>query len=99
MTTPERYEDTTDPKNPPNSIMHPRRPVRSVALYLTLALLLVVFVVIGVAAIFWLAAHPAPTSAADNRRVPVGSGYYTEGGHNPDPRPSNTRDELKYRGF
>jgi hypothetical protein len=97
MATPERYEETRNPKNPPNSVLRPQ--VRSAALYWYVGSILVMAVLVGVALIFWMAAHPRPTSGG-SRAQPVGtSGYRLDGGHNPNPRPRNTRDELKYRGF
>ena len=96
MATPERYEDTTDPKNPPNSIVHPHA-VGSTALYWNLGAIVVILVLVGVGAIFWLAAHPQADSTED--RVIGTSSYHTEGGHDPDPRIRTTRDELKFRGF
>jgi hypothetical protein len=68
-------------------------------LYWYLGSIIAVLVLVGVATIFWLAAHPKPTSAALPGQAVGTSGYSTEGGHDPDPRPRNTRDELKFRGF
>jgi hypothetical protein len=97
MTTPERYEDTTDADNPPNSMVNPR--TRKRALFWNLGLLAMVAVLAGVVAVFWLAAHPAETPEAPPDRVVGTSGYSTEGGHNAIPRLRNTKDELKFRGF
>jgi hypothetical protein len=97
MATPERYEETRNPKNPPNSVLRPQ--VRSVALYWYLGSVVAVFVLVGVAVIFWMAAHPRPTADAAEEKMVGTSGYRVDGGHNPDPRPKNTRDELKFRGF
>lgn len=97
MGTPERYEDTRDPKNPPNSLLRPK--VRSAALYWYLGSVVAVFVLVGVALIFWMAAHPRPTADAAEEKMVGTSGYRQDGGHNPEPQLKNTRDELKYRGF
>jgi hypothetical protein len=89
-----RYDETRDPKHPPNSLLAP--PARSVALRWFIGSLLMFFFLIGVALVFWSAANPRP-SVLEQRDVT--SGYYsTEGGHDPIRRPGSTRDELKFRG-
>jgi hypothetical protein len=91
------YDETRDPKNPPNSVLAPR--ARSAALRWFVGSLVVFFLLIGVALVFWNAANPRP-SVEEQREAAVGtSGYYsTEGGHDPIRRPRSTRDELKFRG-
>jgi hypothetical protein len=91
----DRYEDTYDPKNPPNSLLG--KNVRSAALWAFVGSLVVFFVLVGVVMLFWGVAHPRPSLQEQRERV-VTSGYYTEGGHDPDRRPRSTSDELKYRG-
>jgi hypothetical protein len=44
--TPERYEETTDPNNPPNSVVNPN--VRRTALRSYLGPLIVFFAVVGI---------------------------------------------------
>ena len=91
------YDDTHDPKNPPQSVLHPK--VRSAALISFVGSLVVFFVLVGVALIFWTVAHPSPTAREGMQDVVGTSGYYsTEGGHDPVRRPRSTRDELKFRG-
>ena len=97
MTTPERYEDTRNPKNPPNSVLRPQ--VRSAALYWYVGSVVMMFVLVGVALIFWMSAHPTPTADAAQQQMVGTSGYRQDGGHSPRPQPKSTRDELKYRGF
>jgi hypothetical protein len=97
MSTPERYEDTTNPKNPPNSVLRPQ--VRSAALSWYLGSIVGMFVLVGVALIFWMAAHPTPTSDARQQDTVGTSGYHLDGGHDPVPRPRTTRDELRFKGF
>ena len=93
----DRYEDTNDPKNPPNSVTRPR--VRRAALWAFVGSLVVFFVLVGVALLFWNASHPRPSAEEERERIVRSSGFYsTEGGHNPDRRPRSTSDELKYRG-
>jgi len=82
--------ETRDPKNPPNSALAPR--ARSAALRWFVGSLLVFFLLIGVALLFWNVANPRPPVAGT-------SGYFsTEGGHDPIRRPRSTRDELRFRG-
>jgi hypothetical protein len=93
------YEETRDPKNPPNSILAPR--ARSAALRWFVGSLVVFFLLIGVALVFWNAANPQPSLQGEREKVVGTSGYYyysTEGGHDPIRRPRSTRDELKFRG-
>jgi hypothetical protein len=93
----DRYEDTNDPKNPPNSVMRPR--VRSAALWGFVGSLVVFFVLVGGALLFWTVAHPRPSLQEERERTVGTSGYYsTEGGHDPVRRAGSTRDELKFRG-
>ena len=93
----DRYDDTHDPKNPPQSVMQPK--VRSAALFSFVGSLVVFFVLVGAALLFWTVAHPRPAAREGMENVVGTSGYYsTEGGHNPVRRPGNTRDELKFRG-
>ena len=93
----DRYDATSNPKNPPNSVLGPR--VRSAALHLFIGSLVAFFLLVGVALLFWTVANPRPAATQQRESVGGPSGYYsTEGGHNPDPRPGNTQDELKFRG-
>ena len=99
MFTPERYEDTVDPKNPPNSVM--RKPVRRAVVSWFLGSLVVFFILTGATLAYWLAVHPTPTADKNDRTEHVvgTSGYAVDGGHDPDPHPRNTKDELRFRGF
>lgn len=95
--TPEQYEETTDPKNPPNSVINPQ--VRSAALGSYLGPLVVFFVVIGLALVYW--ANRGPLVPDPDRALVGTTGNPTDdrpGGFNPEPRPDSTAEELKYRG-
>jgi hypothetical protein len=93
----DRYHDTYDPKNPPNSVLRPR--ARSAALWSFVGSLVVFFALIAVALLFWTVSHPRPSAEEERERVIGTSGYYsTEGGHDPVRRPHDTRGELKFRG-
>ena len=91
------YDPTRDPKHGPNSVLAPR--ARSAALRWFVGSLVVFFLLIGVALVFWNAATPRPSVEEEREGVVGTSGYYsTEGGHDPIRRPRSTRDELKFRG-
>jgi hypothetical protein len=91
------YEEPRDPKHPPDSVLAPR--ARSAALRWFVGSLVVFFLLIGVALVFWNAANPRPSVEEEREAVVGTSGYYsTEGGHDPIRRPRSTRDELKFKG-
>jgi len=107
--TPEQYEETTDPKNPPNSVVNPQ--VRSAALRSYLGPLVVLVVIVGLALLYWANRGPVmpnpdnpylvgTTGDPDDRLDVVGErgNRDTPGGFDPAPRPDNTAEELKYRG-
>ena len=107
--TPERYEETTDPKNPPNSVLN--ASVRRTALRSYLGPLLVFFLVVGIGLIYWANRPPLVTGDQDSQLVGTsgtperddvvgerGNRDDTPGGVNPEPRPDSTADELRNRG-
>ena len=97
--TPEQYEETTDPKNPPNSVINPQ--VRRAALRSYLGPLVVFCLVAGIGLLYWANRAPlvlAPEDAQVGTTGNPNDDRHTPGGFNPDPRPDNTADELKYRG-
>ena len=87
--TPEHYEETTDPKNPPASVVN--QGVGSAALLSYLGPLLVFFVVVGLALIYWANRAPVRPDPEDQQQIGTS-------GFDPAPRPDSTADELKYRG-
>ena len=108
--TPERYEETTDPKNPPASVVN--KGVRSAALRSYLGPLVVFFVVVGLALIYWANRAPVRPDSEDQQQIGTsgvpddrldtvgerGNRDDTSGGFDPAPRPDSTADELKFRG-
>jgi hypothetical protein len=107
--TPERYEETTDPRNPPNSVVNDG--VRSAALRSYLGPIVVLFVVVGIALLYWANRSPVipdvddrqqiGTSGADSDSHDVigerGNRDDTPGGFDPDPRPGSTAEEIESR--
>ena len=101
--TPERYEDTRDPRNPPNSVANPG--VRRTALRAYLWPLIALFVVAGIALIYWANRGPVyndPRDGVGTTGVDAvgerGNDPNTPGGFSADPRQKSTEDELEFRG-
>ena len=91
----DRYTDTHDPKNPPNSLKRPR--AHSTVLWAFLGSVAGFLVLVAVAWVFWTVAHPQPSVLIQRERAGGGT-YFTEGGHDPNRRPGSTSDELRFRG-
>lgn len=107
--TPEHYEETTDPKNPPNSVLN--ASVRRTALRSYLGPLVVFFLVVGIGLIYWANRPPLVSGADDRGEIGTTGGDVsndiigergnrddTPGGIDPGPRPDSTADELRSRG-
>src|SRR4051794_19082992 len=101
--TTKRYEDTTDPQNPPNSVAN--RDVRRSALRAYLGPLVALFVIAGVALIYW--ANRSPVMHSDPAEVATtgqdvvgerGNSSDTPGGFDPQGHASSTSDEIERRG-
>jgi hypothetical protein len=98
------YEETVDPKNPPNSVLQPK--VRRAALGGFLGSVVVFFLIVAAALVYWNASNRRIAPDPGDRTPPgatagdeVGTvGETTAGGQDPAPRPDSTRDELEYRG-
>ena len=104
-----QYDETVDPKNPPNSVLQPA--ARTAALTSYLGGIVVLFVIVGLALVYWSAsgrriAQDPGDRAADEARENVEIGTAGErdtnlsrsGGGSADPRPGDTSDELEFRG-
>jgi hypothetical protein len=106
--TPERYEETQDPRNPPASVANDA--VRGLALKAYLGPLVALFIVVGLGLIYWANRSPVRDDAdatvgttgqqAERTVDAVGERGNADspGGTNPTPRPDSTRDELESRG-
>jgi hypothetical protein len=91
-----RYNETTEPQNPPNAVVKPQ--ARTAALVTFLGGIILFFVLFGAGLLLWTATH---RPGSDELREPsaVGtSGETTPGGFDPAPEHGNTRSELEYRG-
>jgi hypothetical protein len=97
--TAEQYNETRDPKNPPNSVVQPE--VGRATRWGFLLPLVVLTVVAGILWVFWLS-RPPRRPDANRTGTPteaIGTaGERTPGGVNPGPRPDSTKEELEFRG-
>lgn len=98
------YEETEHPRNPPNAIVNPQS--RRTAFWSYATPLIVLFVIIAVALVYWLARAPG-RAPGDNALRPIGtsgsqqpapSPNFESGGQDPRPHPSTTRKELERKG-
>lgn len=93
----DRYQDTNNPKNPPQAVTNAH--AQSAVLWGFVGSLVVFFVLVGVALVFWTVAHPRPHSQEGLERI-TGAATQTDGGHDPleHSRPRTTQQELRYKG-
>ena len=101
-----RNPDPNAPQNPPNSVVN--RDVRRTALRTYLFPILAFCAVVGLTLLYWAGRPPANEREANlpDRGDPNVAGTAGErnpddnspGGHNPDPKPGSTADELEFRG-
>ena len=95
-------DETSAPQNPPNSVTRP--VVRTAALVTFLGGIVLVFLLVGAALLFWKATDQS-TIRGDRSEDPAAVGTTGEprsneapGGFNPDPSHGSTSRELEYRG-
>jgi len=98
----QQYAETTAPDNPPNSVLRPA--VRRTAVWTYVGLLVVFFLIVGAAFLFWTVAGPrvdgddrtdASAVGTSGERLPREG---TPGGFDPAPRSSSTEREIESRG-
>lgn len=91
--TPEQYEETVHPENPPNVVLQPR--VRRAALWIYLGPLIVIAVIIAIAFLYWANRNRRPddpvepTTGVEEEATP--------GGGKPDPRYTTPEGEREFR--
>ena len=102
---PAARDETTDPQNPPNSVVNPE--VRSFAFWSYVGPLLALFAVIAIALLYWMARPSGTDGDGRNYNPAVGTSGSSQtdrgrdakhGGGDPAPRPDNARDEIDERG-
>jgi hypothetical protein len=104
-----QYDETVDPKNPPNSVLQPA--ARTAALTSYLGGIIVLFVIVGMALVYWnvsgrrIAQDPGDRVADEARdHAEIGTAgerdpnLSSPGGGSADPRAGDTSDELEFRG-
>jgi hypothetical protein len=94
------YEETVDPKNPPNSVLQPE--VRRATVTTFVGGIVILFLIVGAALIYWNASNrriePDP-GLRDTGSQEIGTaGERTQGGGSADRSAGSTRDELEFRG-
>ena len=91
-----KTEEPNDPKNPPQVLLRP--DVRRAALMSYLGPVIALFVIMGLALIYW--ANRGPAEPDPNARVDDAIGTVGRRSPGSDPAPvfGQTRDEVKYRG-
>jgi hypothetical protein len=95
------YEETVDPKNPPNSVLEPE--VRRATLGTFLGGIVVFFFIVAAALVYWRTSGRELPQDPGDRQPPAGAvgtvgAADTPGGRDPEPRPGSTREELEHRG-
>jgi hypothetical protein len=93
--TPRRYEETTEPQNPPNSMLS--KDTRRAAVLSYFVPVVILFVVIGVALVYW-SNRPEHSQTGDADRSEIGTAGRTDGGVPPESKPDTVREEIENRG-
>lgn len=94
-TTP-NYETTRHPDNPPNSVL--KSSARTRALWSYLGPVIALFVIVGIALVYWNTRQPTAPTRPDRDQAIGTAGETTPGGDAPQVHPNTTADELKFRG-
>ena len=93
----DRSDEITDPHNPPRVLLEPES--RRAALWSYLGPVIALFVIVGVALVYWLGRGPAAGNARTDGAAIGTVGRESPGGGDPQPPFNSTADELKYRGW
>jgi hypothetical protein len=95
----EKYDEdrsrVTAPENPPDSLLRPA--ARRAALLSYLGPVVILFVVVGIALVYWLNRGPVRTITPLDRSVIGTAGLKTDGGGDPRPSFSGTANEIRNR--
>lgn len=94
--TREERDELTDPHNPPNPLLKPETRNRALMSYV--APIVVLFVVVGVALIYWANRGPVGTTDDLREENAIGTvGREAPGGNDPAPDFGDTDDEVRFR--
>src|SRR5688572_12229885 len=99
-----QYEETEHPRNPPQAVLN--RGARSAALKSFLAPIVVLFIILGLALLYWVRRDPGrdfdddtlnPTTGTTGERLKDDNPArdLNQGGGDPAQQPDNTQEELK----
>jgi hypothetical protein len=94
--TTERSDELTDPNNPPRSVLKPE--ARRAAVWSYLGPVIALFVIVGVALIYWANRGPSPRDARTDDAAIGTVGRDSPGGFNPQPTFNSTEEEVRFRG-
>ena len=93
------YDETVAPENPPSAVVRPA--ARSAVLVTFLGGIVLLFLIVGAALLFWTLTDRAG-STADERGEPAAVGTTGDdaepGGFDPAPQHGDTESELEFRG-
>src|SRR5688572_5222804 len=92
----DRSDEITDPHNPPEVLLKPE--ARRAAVWSYLGPVVALFVIAGVAMLYWISRGPAPNDARTDDAAIGTVGRDSPGGGDPQGPFNSTEDELKYRG-
>ena len=93
----DRSDEITDPHNPPEVLLKPE--ARRAAVWSYLGPVIALFVIAGVAMIYWVNRGPAARDARTDQAAIGTVGRDAPGGGDPQGPFKSTDDELKYRGL
>ena len=101
--TPERYDETRDPHNPPNVMVNSH--TRNLAFWSYVGPLLAFCAIVAVGLVYWLSRGPVapdPGDVAESQSIGTAGerspATDTPGGGDPAPRPNSAADEVRFRG-
>jgi len=92
----DRSDEITDPHNPPQVLLKPE--ARRAAVWSYLGPVIALFVIAGVAMIYWMNRGPGTRDAGADQAAIGTVGRDAPGGGDPQGPFKSTDDELKYRG-
>lgn len=92
----DRSDEITDPQNPPQVLLKPE--ARRAAVWSYLGPVIALFVIVGVAMVYWVNRGPGVHDARTDQTAIGTVGRDAPGGGDPQGPFKSTEDELKYRG-
>lgn len=85
-------DETVSSQNPPNAVLQPE--VRTATFWLYLGPLIAIFVIVGIALLYWTTRDGQPNEPVEPA---TGTSGESPGGFNPDPRPDSPQEEREFR--